>query len=111
MAIEKFIFKSALSGLIEYTGSNYAEIAAYVLESCFEVYQVNPLNPENPYYTSLPEGAVEGTAEGEYTKYLYFLLQNYYLPIGGYAGICGGEFCLHQSRAEVLNAMEVYPPV
>jgi hypothetical protein len=110
MAMEKFISKSVLSNLIEYTGSNLSEIASYVLESCFEVYQVNPLNPENSYSTSLPEGEVEGTAEGEYTKYVYFPYQYYYLAVGGYAGMCGGTFCLHANRAEVLAAMEVYPP-
>jgi hypothetical protein len=110
MATEKFIQKAVLSELVEYTGSNVAEIASLTMESCWEAYQINPLNVENQFYTSLPEGEVEGTAEGEYTKYLFFPYQTYYVPVGGYAGMCGGVLCLHFSRAEVLSSMEVYPP-
>jgi hypothetical protein len=111
MATEKFIVKSVFSELVEYTGSNVSEIASLTMESCWEAYQINPLNVENQYHTSLPENAVEGTAEGEWTKYLFFPYQTYYVPTGGYAGKCGGALCLHANRAEVLATMEVYPQV
>jgi len=110
MATERFILRSVLSSLVEYTGSNFSEVASIALEACFEVYQVNPLNSSNPYELSVPEGEVEGTAEGEYTKYIFFTYQNYYLPVGGYAGKCGYDFCTHASRADVLASMETYPP-
>ncbi len=108
MASEQFILKSVLATLVEYTGSNFSEVASLSGEACFEVYQVNPLSPENTYELSLPEGETEGTEEGEYTKYIYFSAQNYYLPVGGYAGKCGFDFCAHASRAEVLTTREAY---
>ncbi len=111
MATERFIRKAVLSNLVEYTGSNFSEIAVLAAEYCYEAYQPNPLNVESACFTAIPEGGVEGTAEGEYTKYILFVLRHYYLPVGGYAGMCGGELCLHANRAEVLATMEVYPQV
>jgi hypothetical protein len=107
MTTERFIKKSVFSELVEYTGSNLSELAIATGQFCYEVFKLNPFEVDGFNYVEIPPEA----DPADYTKYIFFPYQTFYMPIGGYGGMCSGELCLHLNRAEVLVNLEPYPAV